>query len=156
MNTTPQVLLVDDNAADTDLATDALARCQWPSQVCSVGDGEQAMAFLHREGKYAREMCPDLVILDLNMPRKDGRAVLAEVKADPVLHSTPIVVFSSSQAGAMSVAATTWAPTATWPSPETCTILFRRFSRSVNSGWAARACRARRSHEQSTAACAAD
>jgi len=100
MHTTmPQILLVDDNAADTDLASDALARCQWSSLVRSVVDGEQAIAFLHREGKYADEHSPDLVILDLNMPRKDGRAVLAEVKADPALHSTPIVVFSTSQAG---------------------------------------------------------
>lgn len=99
MNAMPQVLLVDDNPADTDLASDALARCQWPSQVSAVGDGEQAMAFLRREGKYANETRPDLVILDLNMPRKHGLAVLAEVKADPTLHHTPIVVFSTSEAG---------------------------------------------------------
>jgi two-component system, chemotaxis family, response regulator Rcp1 len=99
MNPMTQVLLVDDNSGDTDLVSDALAQCRWPSHVRSVADGEQAMAFLHREGKYANELPPDLVILDLNMPRKNGRAVLAEVKGDPVLHSTPIVIFSPSQAG---------------------------------------------------------
>ncbi len=98
MERLPQVLLVDDNIADTELASDALARCQWPSQVRSVGDGAQALAFLQRTGKYADETPPDLVILDLNMPRKDGRALLAEVKSDPRLHLTPMVVFSSSQA----------------------------------------------------------
>jgi two-component system, chemotaxis family, response regulator Rcp1 len=99
MNSIPQVLLVDDNPADTDLARDTLAGCLWPSQVRAVADGEQAMAFLRRLGEYANEGSPDLVILDLNMPRKDGRAVLAEVKADPLLRTTPIVVFSTSRAG---------------------------------------------------------
>jgi chemotaxis family two-component system response regulator Rcp1 len=98
MNSIPQVLLVDDNPADTDLTRDTLAQCPWPSQVRSVADGEQAMAFLHRLGKYENEVSTDLVILDLNMPRKNGREVLAEVKADPFLRTTPIVVFSTSGA----------------------------------------------------------
>ena len=98
MNSIPQVLLVDDNPADTDLTGDTLAQCPWPSQVRCVADGEQAMAFLHRLGKYENEVSPDLVILDLNMPRKNGREVLAEVKADPLLRTTPIVVFSTSRA----------------------------------------------------------
>jgi two-component system, chemotaxis family, response regulator Rcp1 len=99
MNSIPQVLLVDDNPADTDLASGTLARCPWPSQVRAAADGGQAMAFLHRLGKYANEVSPDLVILDLNMPRKDGRAVLAEVKAGPFLRPTPAVVFSTTRAG---------------------------------------------------------
>jgi two-component system, chemotaxis family, response regulator Rcp1 len=99
MNSIPQVLLVDDNPADTDLASDTLARCPGPSQVRAVADGEQAMAFLHRLGNYANQVSPDLVILDLNMPRKDGRAVLAEVKADPYLRPTPVVVCSTTRAG---------------------------------------------------------
>src|SRR5450755_3025955 len=58
MNPMTQVLLVDDNSADTDLTSEALAQCRWPSHVRSVSDGEQAMAFLHREGKYANEIPP--------------------------------------------------------------------------------------------------
>lgn len=98
MNPMPQVLLVDDNPADIDLASDALAHSRWPNCVSAVTDGEQAMEFLHRVGKYAGEPRPDLVLLDLNLPRKDGRAVLAEVKADPALRKTPVVIFSTSQA----------------------------------------------------------
>jgi CheY-like chemotaxis protein len=94
----PQVLLVDDNPADIDLASDALARSQYPSCVHSVTDGEEAMAFLRHSGKYAGRRNPDLVLLDLNLPRKDGRAVLAEVKSDPLLRRTPVVVFSTSRA----------------------------------------------------------
>ena len=99
MNSIPQVLLADDNPADTDPARDTLARSPWPSQVRAVADGEQAMAVPYRLGKYAHEVSPDLVVLDLNMPRKDGRAVLAEVKADPFLGTTPVAVFSASRAG---------------------------------------------------------
>ncbi len=65
----------------------------------AVMDGVEAVALLHREGKYAQTPPPDLILLDLNLPRKDGRAVLAEVKTDPALRQTPIVVFSTSQAG---------------------------------------------------------
>jgi two-component system, chemotaxis family, response regulator Rcp1 len=97
MQTKPEVLLVDDNPADIDLTRDILSRCSWPHETRTVADGAQAMAFLHREGKYAEEDPPDLIILDLNLPRKDGRAVLAELRADPSLRTTPVVVFSSSQ-----------------------------------------------------------
>jgi two-component system, chemotaxis family, response regulator Rcp1 len=97
MNRLPQVLLVDDNAADVGLAQEALAGGRHQTQVRNVPDGEEAMAFLQRAGKYANAVRPDLVILDLNLPRKDGRAVLTEVKADRNLHSIPIVVFSTSR-----------------------------------------------------------
>ena len=93
-----RVLLVDDNPADIDLTRDVLAHSNCPNQVCWVGDGEEAMAFLQHEGKYADKPVPDLVLLDLNLPRKDGRAVLAEVKSHPTLHSTPVVIFSTSEA----------------------------------------------------------
>ena len=96
MATKPAVLLVDDNPADVDLTRDVLSRCSCPHEIRSVGDGAEALAFLHRSGKYAKEGRPDLVILDLNLPRKDGRAVLAEIKADPSLKTTPVVIFSSS------------------------------------------------------------
>jgi two-component system, chemotaxis family, response regulator Rcp1 len=98
MRTEPEVLLVDDNPADIDLTSDALSRCRHAHRVRSVNDGAEAVAFLRREGKYADVPEPDLVILDLNLPRKDGRAVLAEVKSDPRLRKTPIIIFSTSQA----------------------------------------------------------
>jgi CheY-like chemotaxis protein len=93
---TTEILLVDDNPADTDLTSEVLARSGCASH--SVIDGVEAMAFLRREGKYANAILPDFVMLDLNLPKKDGRAVLAEVKTDPVLRKIPIAVFSTSEA----------------------------------------------------------
>jgi chemotaxis family two-component system response regulator Rcp1 len=95
---TTEVLLVDDNPADSDLTSEVLARNGCPSHIHSVIDGVEAIAFLRREGKYAHEIIPDFVILDLNLPRKDGRAVLSDVKADPVLMKIPITIFSTSEA----------------------------------------------------------
>ncbi len=96
--TSAEILLVDDNPADLDLTSEALAQSRWPSRVNTVKDGAEAMAFLRREGKYKNAARPHLVLLDLNLPRKDGRAVLADVKSDPALRSVPIVIFSTSQA----------------------------------------------------------
>jgi CheY-like chemotaxis protein len=93
---TTEILLVDDNPADTDLTSEVLARSGCASH--SVIDGVEAIAFLRREGKYANAILPDFVMLDLNLPKKDGRAVLAEVKADPVLRKIPIAIFSTSEA----------------------------------------------------------
>src|SRR5208282_1001898 len=98
MNRLPQVLLVDDNPADVGLAREALAGGRHQSRIDHVADGEEAVAFLHRAGRYANAVRPDLVILDLNLPKKDGRAVLAEVKAEADLRTIPIVVFSTSRA----------------------------------------------------------
>ncbi len=97
MKLLPQVLLVDDNPADVGLAEEALAGGGHQSHISHAGDGEEALAFLRRAGRYADAIRPDLVILDLNLPRKDGRAVLAETKADPNLRHIPIVVFSTSR-----------------------------------------------------------
>ncbi|MGB8010785.1 MAG: response regulator [Terriglobales bacterium] len=97
MKPLPQVLLVDDNPADVGLAQEALAGGRHHSRINSVADGEEAMAYLHRTGEHTSADRPDLIILDLNLPRKDGRAVLAEVKGDAGLHTIPVVVFSSSQ-----------------------------------------------------------
>jgi two-component system, chemotaxis family, response regulator Rcp1 len=94
----PQVLLVDDNPADVDLAREALVGGRHHSCISTVEDGEEAMSFLRRTGRYANAVRPDLVILDLNLPRKDGRAVLEEVKAERGLHTIPVVVFSTSRA----------------------------------------------------------
>lgn len=73
MPTASEILLVDDNPADLDLTIDALARSAWPSNVSTVSDGAEAMAYLRHQGKYAAAPRPHLVLLDLNLPRKDGR-----------------------------------------------------------------------------------
>ena len=83
MTTTAEILLVDDNPADLDLTIDALAQSPWQTHVSTVSDGTEAMAYLCREGKYAEASRPHLVLLDLNLPRKDGRSVLAEMKSRP-------------------------------------------------------------------------
>jgi CheY-like chemotaxis protein len=93
-----QVLLVDDNPADVDLAREALVGGRHHSCISNVEDGEEAMSFLRRTGRYANAVRPDLVILDLNLPRKDGRAVLEEVKAERDLRTIPVVVFTTSRA----------------------------------------------------------
>jgi two-component system response regulator len=93
-----QVLLVDDNPADIDLTADVLGKCKWHFHVNTVNDGAEAISFLHHEGKYADAPSPDLMVLDLNLPRKDGRQVLAEVKADPSLARIPVIIFTTSQA----------------------------------------------------------
>jgi two-component system response regulator len=93
-----EILLVDDNPADTDLTSEVLTRNGCSTHIHAVVDGVEGIAFLRRKGKYANVLLPDFVILDLNLPKKDGRAVLAEVKADPVLRKIPIVIFSTSEA----------------------------------------------------------
>jgi chemotaxis family two-component system response regulator Rcp1 len=99
MNPVREVLLVDDNPADVVLAREALSESAHRSQISSVGDGEEAIAFLQQRGIYAKTTRPDLVILDLNLPKRDGRAVLIEMKSDPHLHQIPVVVFSTSRLG---------------------------------------------------------
>jgi chemotaxis family two-component system response regulator Rcp1 len=94
----PEVLLVDDNPADIDLTSEALVRSQRPLHISAVNDGTEAILFLRREGKYSEAPCPDLVLLDLNLPRKTGREVLSDVKGDAALSSIPVVIFSTSQA----------------------------------------------------------
>lgn len=92
------MLLVDDNPADIDLMREILGNCKHHYHVSSVNNGEEAISFLHRRGKYSEAPCPDLVILDLNLPRKDGRTVLKELKSDSLFYKIPIVVFTTSQA----------------------------------------------------------
>ncbi|MBI3475883.1 MAG: response regulator [Acidobacteria bacterium] len=91
-----EVLLVDDNPADLDLIREALSGVDHKPAVSIVQDGELAIAFLTHSGQFRGVSRPDLVILDLNLPRKDGRAVLANVKGDPNLRSIPIVLFTTS------------------------------------------------------------
>lgn len=91
-------LLVDDNPGDVELTREAVSAARLPSELFVVTDGEEAVSFLRREGAYASAPRPDLVLLDLNLPRKDGREVLAEVKADPDLGQIPVVVLTTSGA----------------------------------------------------------
>jgi len=92
------ILLVEDNAGDVRLAQEALRDSKILNTLHVVGDGVEAMAFLRREGKYQGVPQPDLVLLDLNLPRKDGREVLAEVKADEKLKRIPVVIMTISKA----------------------------------------------------------
>jgi len=94
--TKPEILLVDDSPADLDLTLEALASSIYQSRVNTVPDGEEAIAYLHRAGAYSNAARPNLVILDLNLPRKDGRVVLADFKSDPALRSVPVVIFTTS------------------------------------------------------------
>lgn len=93
------ILLVEDNPGDARLAQEALKEGRMTSRLKVVVDGVEAMAYLRREGVYADSPRPDLVLLDLNLPRKDGRQVLAEMKEDPELRRIPVVVLTTSQAG---------------------------------------------------------
>ena len=93
-----QVLLVEDNPGDVELTKRNLAKSAFSLNINVVEDGEAAIAYLRREGDYANAPRPDLILLDLNMPRKDGREVLAEVKADENLRRIPVVVLTVSTA----------------------------------------------------------
>ena len=93
-----EVLLVEDNPGDVRLTRDALRDSRIRMNLNVVGDGEQAMAYLRQKGTYAKAARPSLVLLDLNLPRKDGREVLAEMRSDPDLSCMPVVVFTSSEA----------------------------------------------------------
>ncbi len=90
------IFLVEDNKADIRLIEEALKNSTIPHQVITVRNGMDAMAYLRQEGEYAGATRPDLILLDLNLPRKDGREVLAEIKADPLLKSIPVVVLTTS------------------------------------------------------------
>lgn len=92
------VLLVEDDPGDTLMIREAFADNKVRNTLSCVTDGEQAMRFLRREGEYADAPRPDLVLLDLNLPRKDGREVLAEIKGDERLQTIPVVVLTTSQA----------------------------------------------------------
>ena len=93
------VLLVDDDAGDANLTRLAIGEGPLACRLHHVKDGVEALAFLRREnGPYAEAPRPDLVLLDLNMPRKNGREVLEEVKADPDLRTIPVVVMTTSDA----------------------------------------------------------
>ena len=90
------ILLVEDNEGDARLAKEALKESKVLNRVFHVLDGVEAMAFLRKEGKYADAPRPHLILLDLNLPRKDGREVLAEIKGDESLKRIPVVVLTIS------------------------------------------------------------
>jgi two-component system response regulator len=93
-----EILLVEDNPADVELTREALEAAKVSSRLHVVDDGTEATDFLFRRGKYADAPQPDIILLDLNLPNKDGREVLSEIKGDPKLARIPIVVLTTSQA----------------------------------------------------------
>lgn len=97
-STPVEILLVEDNPGDVRLTREALKEGKVRNNLSVVDDGVKALAFLRREGEFEQAPRPDLILLDLNLPRMSGREVLAEVKSDPELRSIPVVILTSSQA----------------------------------------------------------
>ena len=93
-----EILLVEDNPGDVRLTREALKEAKIRNNLSVASDGVEAMALLRREGIYSTAPRPDIVLLDLNLPRKDGRQVLAEAKADPELRRIPVVILTTSKA----------------------------------------------------------
>ena len=93
-----KILLVEDSPGDVRLTREVLKDAKVLNELSVVGDGVEAMSFLRRQGEYAGTARPDLILLDLNLPRKDGREVLAEIKADEQLRRIPVVVLTTSDA----------------------------------------------------------
>ena len=91
------ILLVEDNPGDADLAREALDGSKMCNEIQVVPDGEEAMVYLRREGKYADAPRPGLIMLDLNLPKKDGREVLAEIKVDEDLKRIPVCILTTSR-----------------------------------------------------------
>ncbi len=91
------IFLVEDNKADIRLIQEVLKGSSVPHQVVTARNGMDAIAYLRQEGEYAEALRPDLILLDLNLPKKDGREVLAEIKADPKLKRIPVVVLTTSK-----------------------------------------------------------
>jgi chemotaxis family two-component system response regulator Rcp1 len=92
------ILLVEDSEGDARLSLEAMRDSKIRNKMHHVVDGEEAMAFLRKEGKYSKVPRPDLILLDLNLPKKDGREVLAEIKNDDELKRIPVVVLTVSSA----------------------------------------------------------
>jgi CheY-like chemotaxis protein len=93
-----EILLVEDNPGDVRLTREALRDGKVQNHLSVVGDGVEALAFLRREGAHAQAPRPGLILLDLNLPRKDGRQVLAEIKTDQSLQTIPVVILTTSTA----------------------------------------------------------
>lgn len=95
---TIDILLVEDNPGDVRLTKEALKDAKVLNEVYVAQDGIEAMEFLQRKGRFSNVPTPDLILLDLNLPRKDGREVLAEIKQDPKLKRIPVVILTTSKA----------------------------------------------------------
>ena len=93
-----EILLVEDNPGDVRLTRETLKDSKLLNHISAVNDGVEAMAFLRREGQYVKATRPDLILLDLNLPKKNGREVLAEIKMDKQLRRIPVVVLTTSSA----------------------------------------------------------
>ena len=93
-----EILLVEDNPADVQLTIEALKDAKLKNHLSVARDGVEAMAFLRRQGEFANAPRPDLILLDLNMPRKNGREVLQDVKSDDSLKIIPVVILTTSEA----------------------------------------------------------
>lgn len=93
-----EILLIEDNPGDVRLTKEVLMEGKVRNHLQVVGDGVEAMAFLRRENNYVKAPRPDLILLDLNLPKKDGREVLQEIKKDGQLKSIPVVVLTTSEA----------------------------------------------------------
>jgi CheY-like chemotaxis protein len=101
MNAEPmEILLVEDNEDDIVLEQEALADANLVNLMCVVRDGEEAMAYLRRQGKYQKAEAPGLILLDINMPKKNGFEDLNEIKADPTLMHIPVVMLTTSESEA--------------------------------------------------------
>jgi len=94
------LLLVEDNPADVELTRETLESCKFLHNLAVASDGVSAMDYLRKKPPFENAKTPDLILLDLNLPRKDGRVVLKEIKEDPSLKMTPVVILTSSQAEA--------------------------------------------------------
>jgi chemotaxis family two-component system response regulator Rcp1 len=95
---TIDILLVEDNPGDVRLTKEALKDAKVLNEVYVAQDGAEAMQFMHREAQFSNMPTPDLILLDLNLPKKDGREVLAEIKQDPKLKHIPVVILTTSKA----------------------------------------------------------
>jgi two-component system, chemotaxis family, response regulator Rcp1 len=95
---TIEILLVEDNPGDVRLTLEAFKEAEVLNNFSVVNDGVQALCYLRQEGPYANSVAPDLILLDLNLPKKDGREVLAEIKADRHLRKIPVVILTTSAA----------------------------------------------------------
>ena len=93
-----EILMVEDNPGDVRLTQEALREGKVRNHIHVLTDGVEALAYLRRQGRYANASRPDVILLDLNLPKKDGREVLAEIKVDPNLLRIPVVILTSSEA----------------------------------------------------------
>lgn len=98
LGTMIEILLVEDNPGDVELVREALSEGKIRNELHVASDGVEAMQYLKREEEHANAHCPDLILLDLNLPRMNGREVLREIKSDPKLRFIPVVVLTSSKA----------------------------------------------------------